>query len=78
MIAFCSFLILMQDPDEKLRKMQDQIDAMEKQILEMKAEMEALRFETDGAWRSKLAGGTRGTVDLLAGELRSALAVPGS
>ena len=46
MIAFCSFLILMQDPDEKLRKMQDQIDAMEKQILEMKAEMEALRFET--------------------------------
>jgi DGQHR domain-containing protein len=32
------------------------------------------RFETDGEWRQKLAGGTRGTVDVLARELRSALA----
>ncbi|MFQ5668089.1 MAG: DGQHR domain-containing protein [Candidatus Binatia bacterium] len=32
-----------------------------------------LRFETDGEWRQKLAGGTRGTVDVLARELRSAL-----
>lgn len=31
------------------------------------------RFETEGEWRSKLAGGTRGTVELLARELRSAL-----
>lgn len=31
------------------------------------------RFETEGEWREKLAGGTRGTVDLLARELRSAL-----
>jgi DGQHR domain-containing protein len=31
------------------------------------------RFETDGEWRLKLAGGTRGTVDVLARELRSAL-----
>lgn len=31
------------------------------------------RFETDGEWRQKLAGGTRGTVDVLARELRSAL-----
>jgi DGQHR domain-containing protein len=31
------------------------------------------RFETEGAWRGKLAGGTRGTVELLARELRSAL-----
>jgi DGQHR domain-containing protein len=31
------------------------------------------RFETDGEWREKVAGGTRGTVELLARELRSAL-----
>ncbi len=31
------------------------------------------RFETEGEWREKLAGGTRGTVDLLARELKSAL-----
>ncbi len=34
------------------------------------------RFETDGDWRQKLAGGTRGTVDVLARELRSALRTP--
>jgi DGQHR domain-containing protein len=34
------------------------------------------RFETDGEWRVKLAGGTRGTVDVLARELRSALKTP--
>ncbi len=34
------------------------------------------RFETDGEWRQKLAGGTRGTVDVLARELRSALHIP--
>jgi len=34
------------------------------------------RFETDGEWRLKLAGGTRGTVDVLARELRSALRTP--
>jgi DGQHR domain-containing protein len=34
------------------------------------------RFETDGEWRQKLAGGTRGTVDVLARELRSALRTP--
>ncbi len=31
------------------------------------------RFDTEGEWREKLAGGTRGTVDLLARELRGAL-----
>lgn len=31
------------------------------------------RFETEGEWRNKLAGGTRGTVDLLTRELREAL-----
>jgi DGQHR domain-containing protein len=31
------------------------------------------RFETDGEWRKKLAGGTRGTVELLARELRDAM-----
>jgi DGQHR domain-containing protein len=31
------------------------------------------RFETETEWRLKLAGGTRGTVDVLARELRSAL-----
>ena len=31
------------------------------------------RFETDGEWRRKLAGGTRGTVDLLTRELRDAM-----
>jgi DGQHR domain-containing protein len=31
------------------------------------------RFETEGEWRTKLAGGTRGTVELLARELRDAL-----
>jgi hypothetical protein len=35
------------------------------------------RFETDGEWRQKLAGGTRGTVDVLARELRSALGTAG-
>ena len=34
------------------------------------------RFETDGEWRQKLAGGTRGTVDLLARELRDAIKAP--
>jgi DGQHR domain-containing protein len=32
-----------------------------------------MRFETDGEWKQKLAGGTRGTVDLLARELRDAI-----
>jgi DGQHR domain-containing protein len=32
-----------------------------------------VRFETEGEWRKKLAGGTRGTVDLLTRELRNAL-----
>jgi len=31
------------------------------------------RFETDGEWKQKLAGGTRGTVDLLARELRDGM-----
>ena len=31
------------------------------------------RFETEGEWRTKQAGGTRGTVELLARELRSGL-----
>ena len=31
------------------------------------------RFDTEGEWRQKLAGGTRGTVEMLARELRSAL-----
>lgn len=35
-----------------------------------------VRFETDGEWRQKLGGGTRGTVDVLARELRSALRTP--
>lgn len=33
------------------------------------------RFETEGEWRKKLAGGTRGTVDLLCKELREAMKV---
>ncbi len=33
------------------------------------------RFETDGEWRRKLAGGTRGTVELLSRELRDAMKV---
>jgi DGQHR domain-containing protein len=33
------------------------------------------RFETEGEWRRKLAGGTRGTVELLARELREAMKV---
>jgi DGQHR domain-containing protein len=31
------------------------------------------RFETEGEWKSKLAGGTRGTVEVLTRELRDAL-----
>jgi DGQHR domain-containing protein len=31
------------------------------------------RFETEGEWRKKLAGGTRGTVELLTRELRDAI-----
>jgi DGQHR domain-containing protein len=31
------------------------------------------RFETEGEWRRKLAGGTRGTVDLLTKELRDGM-----
>ena len=31
------------------------------------------RFETEGEWRQKLAGGTHGTVGVLARELRGAL-----
>jgi hypothetical protein len=31
------------------------------------------RFETEGEWRQKLAGGSHGTVSILARELRSAL-----
>jgi DGQHR domain-containing protein len=34
------------------------------------------RFETDGEWRKKLAGGTRGTVELLARELRDVMKAP--
>lgn len=32
-----------------------------------------VRFETDGEWRKKLAGGTRGTVEVLTRELRDAM-----
>lgn len=35
---------------------------------------ERFETETEGEWRSKLAGGTRGTVDVLVRELRCALA----
>jgi DGQHR domain-containing protein len=35
------------------------------------------RFETEGEWRKKLAGGTRGTVELLSRELRDALKIGG-
>ena len=31
------------------------------------------RFETEGEWKNKLAGGTRGTVEVLTRELREAL-----
>jgi hypothetical protein len=31
------------------------------------------RFETEGEWKAKLAGGTRGTVEVLTRELRDAL-----
>jgi hypothetical protein len=31
------------------------------------------RFETEGEWRKKLGGGTRGTVELLTRELRDAM-----
>ena len=31
------------------------------------------RFETEGEWKNKLAGGTRGTVEVLSRELREAL-----
>ena len=34
------------------------------------------RFETEGEWKLKLAGGTRGTVDTLTRELRDALRYP--
>jgi DGQHR domain-containing protein len=34
------------------------------------------RFETDGEWKQKLAGGTRGTADLLGRELRDAIKTP--
>jgi DGQHR domain-containing protein len=34
------------------------------------------RFETDGEWRKKLGGGTRGTVELLTRELRDAMKTP--
>jgi len=35
-----------------------------------------VRFETDGEWRKKLAGGTRGTAELLTRELRDAMKAP--
>jgi hypothetical protein len=31
------------------------------------------RFETEGEWKNKLAGGTRGTVEALTRELREGL-----
>jgi len=31
------------------------------------------RFETEGEWKTKLAGGTRGTVEALTRELREAM-----
>jgi DGQHR domain-containing protein len=34
------------------------------------------RFETDGEWKQKLAGGARGTADLLGRELRDAIKTP--
>jgi DGQHR domain-containing protein len=34
------------------------------------------RFETEGDWRKRLAGGTRGTVELLTRELRDAMKIP--
>ena len=62
---------LLRDP--QVRRRPDRSGAIDNVIEPWGDYIGDARFETDGEWRLKLAGGTRGTVDVLARELRSIL-----
>ncbi|MFQ5897191.1 MAG: DGQHR domain-containing protein [Candidatus Methylomirabilia bacterium] len=49
------------------------INAIREAIKPWGARLGDRRFETEGEWKAKLAGGTRGTVEILTRELRDAL-----
>jgi DGQHR domain-containing protein len=75
-MALRAFLRVVPDVMRAVREQsQDVADAhaIARTIAPWADEIGDARFETEGEWRGKLAGGTRGTVELLARELRSAL-----
>jgi DGQHR domain-containing protein len=75
-MALRAFLRVVPDVMRAVREQsQDVADvhAIARTIAPWADEIGDARFETEGEWRAKLAGGTRGTVELLARELRSAL-----
>jgi hypothetical protein len=57
----------------ELKKDPFDIHAIREAIKPWSARLGDRRFETEGEWRQKLAGGTRGTVETLTRELRGAL-----
>jgi DGQHR domain-containing protein len=58
---------------KELRRDPFELNAIREAIKPWAERLRDRRFETEGEWKLKLAGGTRGTVELLARELRDAL-----
>jgi hypothetical protein len=57
----------------ELRKDPFDLNAIREAIKPWGERLRDRRFETEGEWKLKLAGGTRGTVEVLTRELRDAL-----
>jgi len=58
---------------KELRRDPFELHAIRESIKPWAERLRDRRFETEGEWKLKLAGGTRGTVELLVRELRDAL-----
>lgn len=74
--ALRAFIAVSPDVVEKIRaRRADFLDAGEiaRTLAAWPTSIGDARFETAAQWREKLGGGTRGTVELLTGELRAAL-----
>jgi len=67
-IAGCKVVLVPTD-----RGYQLDLNAIREAIKPWAERLRDRRFETEGEWKNKLAGGTRGTVEALTRELREAL-----
>ena len=59
--------------EKELRRDAYDLNAIREAIKPWGERLRDRRFETEGEWKLKLAGGTRGTVEILTRELRDAL-----